>query len=182
MEDLSLHILDIAENSLSAGATLIQITVTEDTGRDLLTVVVSDNGRGMSRKTSMSVADPFYTTRTTRRVGLGLPLLAEAAKAANGDMTVTSDPGKGTTITASFQLNHIDRKPVGPMADTIVAVIAARPDVDVVYRHDRDGVSVMLDTREIRERSGGLPLNSTRMLGFIREYVAQEENELMHHD
>ena len=182
MEDLSLHILDIAENSLNAGATEVSITIDEDTQSDLLTVEVMDNGKGMDTDTSHNVMDPFYTTRTTRSVGLGLPLLNESARSANGSVKVASVPGKGTTVTATFQLSHIDRKPLGRMADTITAIIAGHPDVDVSYRHERDGASVVLETKDIRERFEDLPLSSTRVLGFIREYLTQEEDDLLHHD
>ena len=182
MEDLSLHILDIAENSLNAGATNVHIAITEDAREDLLTIEVTDDGQGIDTQTSDHAADPFYTTRTTRRVGLGLPLLDEAARAANGSISITSVPGKGTRVTATFQLSHIDRKPLGRMADTITAIIASRPDVDVSYRHERAGTSVVFNTKEIKERFEGLPLKSTRVLGFIREYLTQEENDLLHDD
>lgn len=182
MEDLSLHILDIAENSLNAGATEVSITIDEDTQSDLLTVEVMDNGKGMDTDTSHNVMDPFYTTRTTRSVGLGLPLLNEAARLANGSVKVASVPGKGTTVTATFQLSHIDRKPLGRMADTVTAIIAGRPDVDVRYRHQRGDAVLAFTTKDIRERFEDLPLNSARVLGFIREYLTQEDNDLMPHD
>lgn len=181
MEDLSLHILDIVENSLNAGATIVDITIKEDAHGDLLTIEVKDNGRGMDTRTSDNARDPFYTTRTTRRVGLGLPMLEEAAKAANGGMVITSAPGEGTTITVTFQLSHIDRKPLGRMADTVTAIIAGRPEVDLNYRHERAGESIVFSTKDIKERFQDLPLNSTQALSFIREYLTQEENGLTYH-
>jgi sensor histidine kinase regulating citrate/malate metabolism len=179
MDDLSLHILDIGENSLSAGATRISIEIVEDTARDRLTLEITDNGRGMDPAMAARVADPFTTTRTTRRVGLGLSLLDAAARAANGTLEIQSTPGVGTNVVATFQLSHIDRKPIGSMAETIMTLIAARPDVELSYRHDRDGRSVHFSTEEVRTNLDEIPANSPETLRFIREYVAQEESSLI---
>lgn len=179
MEDLSLHILDIAENSITAGAGHITIVVREETARDLLTVEISDDGEGMPAAVVEQATDPFYTTRTTRKVGLGLALLNEAAVAANGTVNVRSTPHLGTTVTATFQLSHVDRKPLGRLADTITALIAARSDINVSYERERDGRSFAFDTREIRDRLDGLPLNSVRTLNFIRDYLSQEEEHIV---
>ncbi len=175
MDDLSLHILDVAENSLAAGATRIRIVIVEDSAADLLTVEIADNGRGMSAREVERAVDPFYTTRTTRRVGLGLPLLDAAARAAGGTMEVRSAPGEGTVVLATFQLSHIDRKPLGNMAETIAGVIAAQPWLELTYRHDRDGKSLLFTTEDVRRRLDGEPLNSPDVLRFIHDYVAQEE-------
>ncbi len=179
MEDLSLHILDIAENALSAGATQIWIVIAEDTARDLMSIEISDNGRGMTAEEAARVVDPFYTTRSTRRVGLGLPLLDAAALEANGHMEVLSTPGEGTTVIARFQLSHVDRKPLGDIAETLVALIAARPDLDLSYRHIRNERAIQLTTEELRRHLGGLPANSPDTLRFIRAFVRQEENDLL---
>ena len=180
MEDLSLHILDIAENSRNAGARTIEIRIREDRLQDVLTIDITDDGEGMDAATVAQVADPFYTTRTTRRVGLGLPMLAEASRAAGGTMDVRSTPGKGTIVSATFRLGHIDRKPLGNMAETITTLIAGWPDVDLTYRHDRDGGSVSFNTAEVRLRLGEEPLNSVEILNFILRYLAQEEDSLPH--
>jgi hypothetical protein len=179
MTDLSLHILDIAENSLTAGATQIGIVVLEDTARDALLLEISDDGRGMDDSEVAHVADPFYTTRTTRRVGLGIPLLKVAALEANGDLDVRSAPGQGTTIVARFQHSHIDRKPLGDVADTLVALLAARPDLDLSYRHVRNGRSVQFSTDDVRPHLDGLPLNAPSALTFVREFVRRREEELL---
>jgi anti-sigma regulatory factor (Ser/Thr protein kinase) len=181
MEDLSLHILDIAENSLKAGARKIAITIREDAAADQLTLEVSDDGKGMDAAVAAQAMNPFFTTGTTRRVGLGLPLLSEAATVAGGRVDIRSVPGKGTSICATFRLSHIDRKPLGNMAETIAALIAGRPELDLTYRHDRDGGSVLFTTATVRERLGGVPLNSAAVLHFVMEYLTQEENCLPHH-
>jgi hypothetical protein len=179
MEDLSLHILDIAENSLAAGATRIAIVILEETGEDTLMLEIRDDGRGMSASELTRVLDPFYTTRTTRRVGLGLSLLEAAARAANGRLEVRSAAGEGTVVVATFQLSHIDRKPLGNIAETITALVAAGPETELSYRHDRDGRSFLFSTADIRRQLGGEPINTPETLQFVREYVAQEEGGLI---
>jgi anti-sigma regulatory factor (Ser/Thr protein kinase) len=180
MEDLSLHILDVAENSIAAGARNISITVCEDIDHDLLTIEIQDDGKGMSADAGSKVADPFYTTRTTRKVGLGIPLLLEAAKMAGGSVEVKSSLGRGTQVSASFQYSHIDRKPLGNMAETIIALLAMSDDIDIRYEHVRKEKSIILDTRDIRESTGGSPLNTVQALGIIRRYLNHEESELTH--
>lgn len=135
MEDLSLHILDIAENSVYAGATRVEIIITEDLKNDLLIIEINDDGRGMDDETLKRVCDPFFTTKTTRRVGLGIPLLAAAAREAEGDIEVTSKKGYGTHIRATFKFSHIDRKPMGNIEETLKALIIAYPDVNFVFEH-----------------------------------------------
>jgi anti-sigma regulatory factor (Ser/Thr protein kinase) len=176
MEDLSLHILDIAENSINAGAHNIEISVLEDTSQDMLRIEITDDGKGMEPAVAEQIADPFYTTRTTRRVGLGLPLFNEAAKATNGLMTVQSTPGKGTKVSATFQRSHIDQKPLGDIAATIVVLVAGNPDVNFVYRRQRDDQSFTLDTAELKTKYPTLDLSAPETLTFIREYIA-EHNE-----
>ncbi len=176
MEDLSLHILDIAENSLAAGARHLSIVVCEDTEADLLSLEVSDDGKGMSEEAAVQAADPFYTSRTTRRVGMGLALLREAATAANGRLEIRSIPAAGTTVTATFQRSHIDRKPLGNMGDTVAALLAADGTIDVVYRHTRDGKEILFDSRAIRSQLGEACLKSVDTLNYIRNYLNQEEH------
>ena len=141
MRELSLNILDIAQNSLSAGAGLVTLTVDEDSGADSLTLRVEDDGRGMDADTLQRIRDPFYTTRTTRKVGMGIPLFRMAAEMTGGSLDIVSEPGKGTAVTASFSLSHIDRMPLGDMAGTVTALIRLNPGVDFVYRHTVDGRS-----------------------------------------
>ncbi len=181
MEDLSLHILDIAENSITAGARNIDISVREDGKGDLLVIEIRDDGAGIGNEDVGRVTDPFYTTRSTRLVGLGLPLLDEAAKAANGSLKVASVAGRGTTVTATFQLSHIDRKPIGKMPDTIMALVAARPDIEISYRHDCDGDSISFCTRDFKRQFGDEPMNSAGILNAIRRHLRTEERRLKHH-
>jgi anti-sigma regulatory factor (Ser/Thr protein kinase) len=178
MEDLSLHILDVAENSITAGARNLSIMVREDTRHDLLAIMIEDDGKGMDADTVQKAADPFFTSRTTRRVGLGLALLRQAAEAANGTMHIRSTPGTGTTVSATFQLSHVDRKPLGGMAETIIALIATSAEIDLRYAHTVDGKTVEFDTKEIRAHLGGIPINSVAALGAIRDHLTQEEHTL----
>jgi hypothetical protein len=180
MEDLSLHILDIAENSITAGARTIGVVLTEDSGHDLLTIEIADDGKGMSGEIVEKVADPFYTSRTTRKVGMGLALFQEAAAIANGSMEVESIPDQGTTVRATFQLNHIDRKPLGNMVETIASLLCFSAEVDVHYVHIRDGNKMIFDSKELRDELGGIPLNSAKGINVIRGYLSQEEEALAH--
>ncbi len=135
MEDLSLHILDIVENALTACASRIEIRIAEDAQQDLLTLEIADNGKGMDPQTRQRTLDPFFTTRTTRRVGLGLPLLAQAAEQAGGGLEVVSEPGRGTTVRAQFRLSHPDLKPMGDVADTIRTILAGRPELSLRFEY-----------------------------------------------
>jgi anti-sigma regulatory factor (Ser/Thr protein kinase) len=175
MQELSLHILDIAENSIAAGARRIRITLREDPGADLLVLEITDDGRGMGPEEVRRAVDPFYTTRTTRRVGLGLALLKQAAREAGGDLEIRSRQGHGTTIVATFGLGHIDRKPIGALADTVAALLAAAGQADIRFEHFRDGKTVVFDTLEARAQLGDVPLDSAVALRFVREYLRQEE-------
>ncbi len=168
MQDFSLHILDLAENSITAGATRIEIRIDEDSSRDLLTIEIIDNGRGMSREMAGRALDPFVTTRTTRNVGLGLPLFAQAARACNGDVRIESEPGRGTTLKGTFEASHIDRKPWGSMADTLITLIAGNPGISFLYQHRRDDRTYRLDTGAIREELGDVPVSDPRVIGLIR--------------
>jgi len=148
MEDLSLHILDIAENSISASAKRIEIRIDEDRAKDLLTIEIKDDGKGMDEQNLKKALDPFFTTRTTRRVGLGLPLLAQATKESDGSIELSSEPNKGTTVRAVFHPSHPDCKPVGNIHETIRTLVAGHPEVDFLYEHKRNGLTHRFDTRE----------------------------------
>ena len=169
MEDLSLHILDIVENSVAANADTIEIRITEDTERDLLSVEVIDNGIGMDDETVKKVLDPFYTSKTVRRFGLGLPLLSEAAKAANGFLSITSKKGEGTKLRADFQYSHIDRKPLGDISQTIFTLIMGSPETDFVYIHKKNAHIYTFDTKKIKAQLGDRPINSLDGMKKIRE-------------
>ena len=168
MEDLSLHILDIVENSLAAGATKVEINIYEDTQLDLLQLTIRDNGRGMNREMLKMVRDPFVTTRTTRRVGFGISLLDQAAHEADGDLVISSEPDKGTEIKATFKRSHIDCKPIGDIGSTIISLILGNPDVDFKYESDYDGVKTTLDTSEIKAELDGVSITNPAVLQLIK--------------
>jgi hypothetical protein len=155
VEDLSLHILDIVENSIRAKASRIEIKVIEDIRKDLLTIEIKDNGQGIDEETIKKVFDPFFTTKATRKVGLGLPLLSQAARESGGDIEIESEVGRGTRVKATFGYSNIDRKPLGNMEATLTTLIAGNPEVDFIYEHKRDEFEYRLDTKEIRARIKG---------------------------
>ncbi len=171
MEDLSLHILDIVENSIEAGANRVDILLEEDTTRDRLLLEIKDNGKGMDEGMAKKVTDPFFTTKTVRRIGLGLPFLKQAAHECEGSLTVTSEKGKGTTISAVFRLGHIDRKPIGDIGATIMVLIAGNPGIDFIFRYRRDDYTYELDTRDIRDELDGIPINSPEVLDVLRKDI-----------
>lgn len=137
MEDLSLHILDIVENSIAARAKRIEIKITEDVKEDMLTVEIADDGQGMDAETLKKAMDPFFTTRTTRRIGLGLSLLGQAARESGGGIQIESKLGKGTRVKATFGYSHIDRKPFGDMEATLKTLIVGNPEVDFIYEYKK---------------------------------------------
>lgn len=151
MREISLHILDIAENGIAAGADLIYILVEENRRENRLKVLIRDNGRGIPADMVDKVTDPFYTSRKTRRVGLGLSLLKAAAQRCNGEFKLSSETGKGSSVLATFEYDHIDRAPLGDMANSIGILIVGNQDVDFEYDHIIDGTHFYLDTREIRK-------------------------------
>jgi anti-sigma regulatory factor (Ser/Thr protein kinase) len=139
MEDLSLHILDIAENAVAAGATRVFIAVNENSRRDLLSLRVTDNGRGMSRQERERALDPFFTTMR-KRTGLGLPLLAQTAEVCGGRVVLESTPGRGTRVAARFRMSHVDRPPLTKIAETMMTLFFGHPEVEFHYRHTRNGL------------------------------------------
>jgi hypothetical protein len=175
MKDLSLHILDIVENSVAAQADRIEIRISEDQKKDVLSVEINDNGAGMDEETVKKALDPFYTSKTVRRFGLGLPLLSEAAKAANGHLSIQSKKGEGTTIRADFQYSHIDRKPLGDMDQTIIALVMGNPEIDLIYVHKKNSHTYSLDTRKIKAQLMDMPINSPDGIRMIRENFKQME-------
>lgn len=181
MKELSLNILDITENSVKAGATLTEIVIEEtDTA---LKLVIKDDGCGMSAETVKSVIDPFYTTRTTRKVGLGIPLLKLAAEQTGGSLEIVSearseDGCHGTVVTASFFKNSIDFTPLGDVVSTITTLIQGHPDTDFLFRHKAKGGEVSLDTRELRGVLGEVPLNSYEIIKWIEEYLREQYADL----
>ena len=166
-----MHILDIVQNSLAAGSTRIEIRIREDLPADLLMIEVRDNGRGISEAMLPRVTDPFVTSRTTREVGLGLPLLKEATERCEGCLEVRSEEGQGTTVSARFRLDHFDRAPLGDMGETMGILIAANPQVDFLYEHWVDGQAYILETRDMRQVLGPIGLDDPSVLDFVRQDI-----------
>ena len=179
MKEISLNILDIAENSVKAGASLTEIYVDED--GDTLTLTIKDDGHGMDEETLKSVTDPFYTTRKTRKVGLGVPLLKLACEQTGGSFSVTSSTDStahGTTVTAVFNKNHIDFTPLGDVIASIVTLIQGHPYTDFLFRHGIEDAVVALDTREIREVLEDVPLDTYEVITWIRDNLIDQYDEL----
>ena len=186
MKELSLNILDVAENSVKAGATLTQILLTER--GNVLTLEIVDDGCGMSADVVRSVIDPFYTTRTTRKVGMGIPLLKLACEQTGGNLAISSvtqedDPvNHGTHVTATFDMNHIDFTPLGDVSASILTLIQGHPDTDFLFRHIMDDRVVELDTRELREVLEDVPLNSYDVMQWIEGNLQEQYGELSEDD
>jgi anti-sigma regulatory factor (Ser/Thr protein kinase) len=169
VRELSLHLLDIAENSIAAGAKDVEIKVLEDTRTDLLQMSVQDNGKGMDAEMVAKVVDPFTTTRTTRKVGLGIPLLKEAAEACNGFLKIDSTPGKGTFLFVQFQRSHIDRMPLGDVADTFLHLIVANPAIHWIFDYRVDDKVFTVDDAPIKVELQGISLTEPAILNYLRE-------------
>lgn len=177
MRELSLNVMDVVQNSISANASLIEITQRES--GDSLVITIRDNGCGMTPEQVESVTNPFFTTRTTRDVGLGVPLFKMASEQTGGSFSIESEKGKGTLVTAGFCADHIDMTPVGDMNETILLLVTCNPDIDFVYIREREDKGFTLDTRELREVLGGdVPLGSPDVVAWIRDYLAENEAEV----
>ena len=173
MRELSLHLLDIAENSVAAGARSITIRVNEDLAGDRMILSVQDDGRGMDSETAARIVDPFVTSRTTRKVGLGLPLLKEAAEFCNGYLRIDSVLGQGTLVEVAFQHSHIDRMPLGDLASTIITLLVSSPEIHWVFEYRVNQESFILDDAPIKLELEGIPLSDPLVLGYLRELINQ---------
>ncbi len=173
MREIALHLLDIAENGATAGATTIQITVEEDTLNDRLKTVVQDNGRGMDADLLARVTDPFVTSRTTRKVGLGIPLFKAAAEACNGGLSITSAPGRGTCVTTEFQRSHIDRMPLGDLIGTVLTLVIGFPGIHWIFRYRIDDAEFVFDDEPIKRALGEVPLTEPAVLSFIKDFLRE---------
>jgi hypothetical protein len=178
MQDLSLHILDIVENSIAAKASHVQIRITEDLEKDLMVVEIKDDGEGIPPDLVEHVVDPFFTTRSTRRVGLGLSLLQQATQACEGDLEVRSRQGEGTVVRASFRYHHIDRKPLGDIASTVVALVVGNPSMDFQYVHSKADKAFVFDTMELKRKLEDVPINHPKVIQFIRDEIRNGLGEL----
>lgn len=171
MRELSLHLIDIIQNSVVAGATLIEIELDANTIEDYLKITIKDNGCGMDEETLKKVKDPFVTSRKTRKVGLGLSLFEAACQRCGGYLDISSEKGNGTIVTAFMKFNHIDRSPVGNIVDTIVSSLL-NENTDIMYRHIFNGESFEFDSREIKKIVGD-NLSDPEILNWTKEYIAE---------
>lgn len=173
MRELALHLLDIAHNSVSAKARNITIEILEDTAADRLRLSVQDDGVGMDAELVKRVTDPFVTSRTTRNVGLGIPLLKAAAEACEGYLAIDSTPGIGTRVDVEFQRSHIDRMPLGDIAETLLTLVVGCPEIHwrLIYKTDQDRFE--FDDAEIKRELEGVPLSDPSVLGYLRGYIQQ---------
>lgn len=173
MREIALHILDIAENSISAAADRIEIKINEDMSQDLLEINILDNGMGMDAKTVDNIADPFITSRTTRKVGLGIPFFKAAAEACDGSFKIESQPGIGTNVSASFKHSHIDRMPLGDITGTILTLFLGTPNIHWIYEQQVNDKIFFFDDQPIKETLDGISLTEPSILKYLRETLEE---------
>jgi len=178
MKELSLHILDIAMNSIRAEASKLKVEITEDTANDSLSIIITDNGFGMDEEMVKSVLDPFTTTRTTRKVGLGIPLFKANAEGCNGDFSITSELDIGTTVTAKFQLSNIDRPVLGNISSVISMILCSHPNIEVSFTYKKDINKYSISTKEIKAELGGVSMQKLEVKSIIENIIISELNEL----
>lgn len=178
MKELSLHILDIVMNSVRAEASRISVEINEDTLGDVLYIVIIDNGFGMDEEMVNSVLDPFTTTRTTRKVGLGIPLFKANAEGCNGGFSITSKLNIGTTVTANFQLSNIDRPILGDISSVMTMVFCSHPDIEVLFKYNRQNNNYSIGTAEIKDELGDISIQEPKVRSLIEGIIISELNEL----
>lgn len=171
MKEISMHILDIVMNSIKAKATLIELYILDSNIKNILKIIIKDNGTGMSRETAIRVTNPFFTTRTTRKVGLGIPLLKEACERCKGSLSIQSKLGEGTTLECYFERDNIDRAPLGNMGDTIMTIINSMEDCELIYSHETDVNIFRLSTVEVKNMLENMSIKEPEIMMWIKEYV-----------
>ena len=180
MKEIALYVLDIAQNSITANASVLEIALSETA--ETIVFTIADNGKGMSPELLARVSDPFTTTRTTRKMGLGIPLLRMAVEQTGGSLIIESTEGVGTTVTARFCAGHIDCPPVGDMAGTITLLLQGAPQLELHYTYTVDGASFQLTTEEIRAQLGPeISLAEPEIILWLREYLQEQETLLREH-
>lgn len=177
MKELSLNVLDIACNSVKAGAKNISILLTQERRR--LIIEITDDGCGMTEETLLRVTDPFTTSRTTRKVGMGIPLFKMAAEMTGGSFSIDSELGKGTVTSALFKTDHLDFTPIGDMCSTVMTLITMNLNIDFVYKRKRDEKEFTVDTRQLKEILGDVPLNEYSISLWIKDYITENTKQLM---
>ena len=178
MNELSLYILDLTENSIHANSTLVKLTINENHDLDLLNVLIEDDGKGMDSETLARVTDPFFTTRTTRKVGLGIPLFKELCELCEGSFDIKSTVGVGTKIDAKFKLSSIDLPPIGNIVDTVYALACNEYNVDIEFSYIYDNKEFKFNTKDIKEILDGVPLNEPMVMNWLKDYVTSGLQEI----
>jgi len=173
LRELSLHLLDIAENSIAADAKKVTIVVSRDSRKDRLYLSVDDDGRGMDAETAARVIDPFVTSRTTRKVGLGIPLLKAAAEACDGYLQISSTPDTGTLLEVEFQDSHIDRMPLGDLSSTLLQLVIGNPEIHFVLIFRDDNYEFIFDDEPIKNELQGIPLSEPGVIEYIRSELEE---------
>ncbi len=173
MKELSLHILDLVQNSIQANANSICISINENTETDLFSITITDNGKGMDTKTLELILDPFFTTKG-KKTGLGIPLLKQHAELTGGSVSIESQPGQGTKVSARFGYSHIDRQPMGDIIGTIISIVRAYPDIDLEYLHSINNKQISFKTKEIKTELDGVPITTPEVLTFIKEMLNEQ--------
>lgn len=181
MKEIALHIMDIAQNSIRAGASEIMITIDESPATDTLTLTIADNGKGMDEDACAKAASPWFTSRTTRKVGMGLPLLQMNAALSGGAMNIASVQSKGTTVTATFGYSHVDRPPLGDTGGTIALLILSNPSINMVYTHRFDGMQWSISTREIKDELGEEAVTDLMIVRSLKEIISENLSEITNH-
>lgn len=180
MKDLSMHIMDIIQNSVRAEASLVELKITESMKEDLFSISIKDNGFGMSEEMLAKAIDPFFTTRTTRKVGLGLSLLKQNAEMTGGRMEISSKEGVGTELEAIFSHKHLDRPTLGDIAGTMVLLVGANPEMDFIYTHITDEGKYVFDTKEVKEVLDGMPVSDANIMQYLKEMIKENLNTILY--
>lgn len=178
MRELSMHILDIAQNSIVADASVIKITIDENLKEDIMKIIIEDDGKGMSDDELAMVTNPFFTSRTTRKVGLGIPMFKASAEACDGYFKINSKKGEGTYVEAKFKHSHIDRVPLGNMSDTMIVLVTSDINIDFIYKHIKNDKEFVLNTKAIKEVLGEVPISNIEVLDWIKSNIIEGINEL----
>lgn len=178
MKTIADHILDITENSISAGASRVEIKVYQSNKENYYQLIFIDNGKGMDKETVNRVIDPFYTSRTTRKVGMGIPLFKQNAEITGGSFVIQSKLGEGTLVQANFVLDSIDLIPQGDIADAIVFLSATTPKVEFEFEYTTDKANYVFDTIEVKKVLGGVPMSNPEIRQYLKEMIDENINEI----
>ena len=178
MRELSLNVMDVAQNSVRAEASLVEIEVEESDKDDSLSITIRDNGCGMTQEQVQQVIDPFFTTRTTRKVGLGVPLFKMSAEQTGGSFDITSEVGRGTQTRARYVKSHVDMTPLGDINSTVSILIRCNPEIDFVFTHSTDKGAFTLDTRELREVLEGVSLDTPDVVEWIEQFLEEQTENI----